>query len=155
MTEELKDLFRYADGSGYIDASMRYCYIQSPARITSADKILSLDRTAAEGIRSAEAVIERLREYRLALYERHREILASNYRLRLQLRRIPDWTSGVTYTVTLCKVFDLPGVAEEAIISEKYSGKERHKAINRYRDLLRQYPGIDAEIDIQKKKWER
>ena len=151
MTEALKDFFRHTDSSGYIDASARHCYIQSPARINSADRILSMDKTAADGIRSAEAVIERLKEYRLALYERHREILASNYRLRLQLRRVPGWTSGVTYTVTLRKVFDLPGITEDSIISENYTGKDRHTAIKRYRELLKQYPGIDAEMDIQKK----
>ena len=39
--------------------------------------------------------------------------------------------------------------------TEKFPGKERRAALARFVELKKQYPGIVAEMDIDKKAWER
>lgn len=157
MTEEMKEFFDRADSSGFINPSPYHSYIQSPARIDSATRILENDKKAVEEIKAAEELIQRLKEYRQALFERYQEITASPYHCRLTLEREPARWNGasVDYFIRLEKVYDMPGVAPEGIIIEYYPGKERHKAIKRYKELLKQHPGIDATMDIQKKSWEK
>ena len=39
--------------------------------------------------------------------------------------------------------------------TETFPGKERRAALARFAELKKQYPGIVAEMDIEKKSWER
>ena len=39
--------------------------------------------------------------------------------------------------------------------TERFEGKDCHAAITRFNELLKQFPGIEAEIDIAKKPWEK
>lgn len=157
MTEEMREFFSHADRSGMIDVSPFHCYIQNPERIVSAELILANDKRAVEEIKAAEKLIQKLKKYRQALFEKYREITASTYHFRLTLIREPARWNGdpVIYSIQLEKVIEMPGAAPVQIIRECYPGKDRYKAIKRYRELLKQHPGIDAEMDIQKKSWEK
>ena len=40
-------------------------------------------------------------------------------------------------------------------LNEFYPGKERRKAISRFEELKKQFPGIESVVDIDKRQWEK
>lgn len=40
-------------------------------------------------------------------------------------------------------------------LREKYNGKDRRKAFERFEELKKQRPGIEAIKDIEKRHWEK
>ena len=134
------------------DINLR-CYVQDPRKIEDAKRIAWLDETAGRMIRDAESTIEALREYRQALAARYAELDAMPYTLKIRLERHKGWNGPVNYFLRLIRVYADGHTADEECT--KYPGTERHKAISDYKELVKSRPGITAEIDIQKGKWER
>lgn len=117
--------------------------------------ILDADKHAAEKIAELLEMAELLKEYRQSLFERSQLIAGANYRLRLTLKReLHSYESKKYYRVELAKIFDRQDIEPETVLSERYTGAERHKAFKRFEDLRKSHPGIDAEKDIAKKHWE-
>ena len=59
----------------------------------------------------------------------------------------------IEYIITITRTFSDGTKKEDS--REVFPGKERCKAIARYKALLKQYPGIPAEMDIEKRSWEK
>jgi hypothetical protein len=145
------DLFRHRD-----DAEVRRStYIKKPSAITSAKDLEYYSGRASQAIAEAESLIQTMKEYQQALYERYQEIVSTNFRLHLHLERRVHYNNSKTYYVTIAKRFDGNNVADEEILRETFEGKERHKALKRFEALKKEYPNIENDMDIEKKRWER
>lgn len=108
------------------------------------------DGMAAQRIADAQKLIADLTEYRQALAARYAELQIMPYRRVLRVKR---WKSdNVSYYVTICREYEDGTRTEE--LRESYSGKDRHTALKRFEELKKQNPGIEAEKDIAKSKWE-
>ena len=75
------------------------------------------------------------------------------YTRLLKLERHPHWKGNIEYIVTITRQYSDKTDVQE--LREVYPGKERKKAFDRYNALLKQYPGIHNEMDIEKRSWEK
>lgn len=144
----------YCYGSEQESAEIRpYTYIQAPQKLTTLEKIARQDKSTAEYIRQLEAIIADLKDYRQALAARYGELETMPYTMLLKLERCPHWKGNIEYIITITKTYG-DGTAQTEL-REVYPGKDRRKAIARYQELRKQRPGIESEMDIEKRSWER
>lgn len=144
----------YRFGSEQESAEVRpYIYIQHPRKLSTPEEIMYLDKDAAANIQRLESIIADLKDYRQALAARYGELETMPYTRLLKLERCPHWKGNIEYTVTITKTF--PDKTEIKELREVYSGKDRRKAISRYEELKKQFPGIPCEMDIEKRQWEK
>ena len=147
-----KYLTRY--GSPSESAEVRpYIYLVDPGKLSTPDEISRRDKYAAENIAELEHIIEALKDYRKALAARYGELETMPYKRLLMLDRCVHWKGHKEYIVSITRICEDKTRIEE--LKEVYQGKERHKAIARYQELKKQYPGIESEMDIAKQKWEK
>ena len=144
----------YRFGSEQESAEVRpYIYIQHPRKLSTPEEIMYRDKDAAANIQRLESIIADLKDYRQALAARYGELETMPYTRLLKLERCPHWKGNIEYTVTITKTF--PDKTEIKELREVYSGKDRRKAIYRYEELKKQFPGIPCEMDIEKRQWEK
>ena len=147
-----KYLTRY--GSPAETGEIRFSiYLTDPAKLTTPKDIAWRDKHIAEDITRLESVLEALRDYRKALAARYGELETMPYTRRLKLERHPHWKAHIEYIVTITRIY--PDKTTVSELREVYPGKERKKAFERTAQLLKQYPGIPYEKDIEKRSWER
>ena len=128
-------------------------YLPDPAKLTTPKDIAWRDKRIAEDITRLESVLEALRDYRKDLAARYGALETMAYTRVLKLERHPHWKGNIEYIVTITRQYsDKTDVRE---LREVYPGKERKKAFDRYNALLKQYPGIPNEMDIEKRSWEK
>lgn len=129
-------------------------HIIHPDKLT-ADRVRMYDDTAARLIKEAQSLVDDLKEYRQALAARYAELATMPSKPELKLERRKDSYNGgkVYYYITITNVFEDGTTTDE--LRETYNGTDRHEAIKRYEELLKQRPGITAEKKIEKSKWER
>ena len=155
MNEKIKNFFKYADGSGQ-SSLYRHSYITSPEKIKSLAQCEQADKYAVSEIENLKGLIELLQLYRIELFNRYQEIVSTNYRLRLTLKReINYYKNKKIYYIYLEKVYDREDVKPEELLQERFDGAERHKAFKRFVELQKQYPNIEIIKDINKKHWEK
>lgn len=130
-----------------------YIYIQAPHKLSTPDEIAYRDKQIAADIQRLETIIADLKDYRQALAARYGELETLPYTRLLKLERCPHWKGHIEYTVTIVKTLSDGTKLKE--LREVYSGKDRRKAIARYAELQKQYPGIESVMDIEKRQWER
>jgi hypothetical protein len=130
-------------------------YIKQPSAITSAKDLEYYSGRASQAIAEAESLIQTMKEYQQALYDRYQEIVSANFHLHLHLERRVHYNNSKTYYVTIAKRFDGNNVADEEVLREVFEGKERHKALKRFEALKKEYPNIENSMDIEKRHWER
>ena len=147
-----KYLTRYGSPSDTADIRP-YIYLVDPGKLSTPDKISRRDKYAAENIAELEHIIEALKDYRKALAARYGELETMPYKRLLMLDRCVHWKGHKEYIVSITRICEDKTRIEE--LKEVYQGKERHKAIARYQELKKQYPGIESEMDIAKQKWEK
>ena len=128
-------------------------YLVDPAKIAEHKDIIWRDKITAEDITRLENILEALKDYRKDLAKRYGELETMPYKRLLMLDRCVHWKGHKEYIVTITRICEDKTRIQE--LREVYPGKERHKAIARYHELLKQYPGIESEMDIAKQKWER
>jgi hypothetical protein len=128
-------------------------FLVDPAKIAEHKDIIWRDKIIAENIFELEAIISALKDYRHALAARYGELETMPYKRLLMLDRCVHWKGHKEYIVTITRICEDKTRIQE--LREVYPGKERHKAIARYHELQKQYPGIESEMDITKQKWER
>ena len=147
-----KYLTRY--GSPAETGEIRFSiYLTNPAKLTTPKDIVWRDKHAVEEINRLESVLEALRDYRKDLAARYGALETMAYTRVLKLERHPHWRGSIEYIVTITRQYsDKTDVKE---LREVYPGKERKKAFDRYNALLKQYPGIHSEMDIEKRSWEK
>ena len=144
----------YRFGSEQESAEVRpYIYIQHPRKLSTPEEIMYRDKDAAANIQRLESIIADLKDYRQALAARYGELETMPYTRLLKLERCPHWKGNIEYTVTITKTF--PDKTDIKELREVYSGKDRRKAISRYEELKKQFPGIPCEMDIEKRQWEK
>lgn len=145
-------LHRY--GSEQESAEVRpYIYIQHPRKLTTPEEIAYRDKDAAKAIQQLERIIADLKDYRQALAARYGELETMPYTRLLKLERCPHWKGRIEYTVTITKTHSDGTKIQE--LRETYSGKDRRKAITRFRELQKQRPGLESVMDIEKRQWEK
>lgn len=133
-----------------------YNYIVKPDALDSIERIKLFDENAARTIKEAQQMIEKLTRYRADLYKRFNDIYGAAYSMQLLIKRTFDYAANRRYyTVTVSRVYDRADIAAEAVVKETYTGQDRHKALKRFDELKKQYPGIEAVKDIAKSKWEK
>lgn len=128
-------------------------YIQDPAKLTTPKDIIWRDKYIAEDITRLENVLEDLRDYRQAIAARYAQLETMPYARLLRLERCPHWKGHIEYAVAITRTMEDGTQIQE--LREVYPGKERKKAFERFAALRKQYPGIPAEQDTDKKQWER
>lgn len=129
-------------------------FLVSPATIKTIEKLQYYERSADRGILEAEAIVKKMKEYKMMLYQRAQVLTTAGYHYKLKLERCINYSNNrKNYTVTIYKIFE--SVGEIVELQEKYTGVERNKAIARFNQLKKERPNIEAETDIQKRKWER
>ena len=131
-----------------------YDHLRLPSKLTSLDSVALYDRSAAGTIQRMEEALEALKGYRQALAERYAVLATMPYKLRLDLIRHKGWyDKRVTYTLRLVRVYE--DGHEETEHETKYPGTERRAAIATFEAMQKQRPGIECNVDISKKSWER
>jgi len=147
-----KYLTRY--GSPAETGEIRFSiYLTDPAKLTTPKDIVWRDKHIAEDINRLETVLEALRHYRKDLAARYGELETTPYTRLLKLERHPHWKGHIEYIVAITRTYPDKTVIDE--LREVYPGKERKKAFERTAELLKQYPGIPCEKDIERRSWER
>lgn len=142
-----KYLTRYGSPSDSAEIDCRV-YLVDPAK-----DISYRDKHTAEEIAKLEDILQALRDYRKDLAARYGELETMPYTRALKLERCPHWKGNVEYIVTITRQYsDKTDVRE---LREVFPVKERKKAFDRYNALLKQYPGINNEMDIEKRSWEK
>ena len=145
-----KYLTRY--GSPAETGEIRFSiYLTDPAKLTTPKDIVWRDKHISEDITRLETVMEALRDYRKDLAARYGELETMPYTRLLKLERHPHWKGNIEYIVTITRQYSDKTDVQE--LREVYPGKERKKAFDRYNALLKQYPGIHNEMDIEKRSW--
>lgn len=153
MTTDYKSLF---DRCGYRheDADIRFSiFLRAPEVLTTPESITHYDQSAAREIARLETVVQALKGYRAALAARFGQLETMAYTRLLKLERRPSWRGNIAYIITITRTFSDGTKKEDS--REVFPGKERCKAIARYKAILKQYPGIPAEMDIEKRSWEK
>lgn len=129
-------------------------HLRHPEKLTNTDGVALYDRSAADTIQRMEEAIEALKGYRQALAHRYAALAAMPYKLRLDLIRVKGWyDKRVTYTLRLVRVYE--DGHETAERETKYPGIERRAAISAFEEMQKQRPGIECNMDIDKKSWEK
>lgn len=147
------DLFqRY--GSTRKDAEIRILYyLQRPESLDTFDRIKHYDSQAAQIIAQCKKLIEDMSEYRQDLAARYNQLATMPSRRRLRLERYVNFNNKKFYYIRHFTNYDDGTVVETE--TETFPGKERRAALARFAELKKQYPGIVAEMDIEKKSWEK
>ena len=101
-----------------------------------------------------ERKIEQLKAYRLALSERYNYLASAPQQPVVRLKRVKSYSGKVFYHLNTYTKNLLDGNEVETS-STHYTGTERSKAISDYKSYVKSHPGITAEMQIEKPKWER
>ena len=151
-SERLKIIFSHSPGLQYKPTF--YIYHNHPNRHNTAKEVLQADQRAARDIEELQEAIDNLKEIRAALAARYNELATMPYTYTLELKRDHGYRgSNIRYIIRICKIYEDKSTAEE--LYETFPGKERHKAIARYKELAKSRPGITCQMDIEKSRWER
>lgn len=141
-------------GSPSKDAEIRILYyLQRPEALDTFDKIKRYDREAAQIVAQCKKLIEDMSEYRQDLAARYNQLATMPSRRRLRLERYVNFNNKKFYYIRHFTNYDDGTVVETE--TETFPGKERRAALARFAELKKQYPGIVAEMDIEKKSWEK
>ena len=128
-------------------------YHSHPVHCKTAAEVTQADARAARDIEELQNMIDLLTEYRQALAFRYNDLATMPYTEKLSLKRSRSYHGNITYTLKLSRIYE--DTSEEELSRETYPGKERHTAIARYHELLKSHPGIESEMDIEKRAWEK
>lgn len=147
------DLFRRY-GAPSKDAEIRILYyLRMPEALDTFDRIKQYDSQASQIIAQCNKLIEDMSEYRQDLAARYNQLATMPSRRRLRLERYVNFNNKKFYYIRHFTNYDDGTVVETE--TETFPGKERRAALARFAELKKQYPGIVAEMDIDKKSWEK
>lgn len=150
---QLSDLYNRHTGGVAEFCCQVYLYGQDPAAMLDLKSLESADRRAADDIRRLESYAEALKLYRAAVAQRYQELATAPTVPVITLKRTKTSYNGIRYTLAEYRQY-LDGTRTE-LRHTTYSGKERHKAIAAFNAAVKAHPGITAEMDIAKGRWER
>ena len=130
-----------------------YIYAQAPKSLTTTEEVVYRESSVRQTIGQLEKIIADLKDYQIALAARYAELETMSYQYRLELTRCPHWKGHIEYVVQIVKTLEDGTEIKE--LREKYSGKDRRKAFERFEELRKQRPGIEAIKDIERRHWEK
>ena len=152
--KDLQDLFmKYGNPSTESDVRMSIYMIHSDA-LNELDKVLYYDSKAVDVINEFERKIEQLKAYRIALAERYNYLATAPTQPVVRLKRERRYYENKVYYFLVTYSRNMLYGSEVQTSSTKYAGQERHKAITDYKAYIKSHPGIIAEMNIEKPKWE-
>ena len=150
----LKGLFsRYGHSSTEADIRISG-YLLRPDQLDTTARVKDYDQSAERTIQELEEKIRQLKVYRIALAERYNYLATAPTGPVVRLTRQKTYEGKVFYYLTTYERNLLDG-HETKTSSTTFPGKEQHKAIAAYNDYVQAHPGITAEMDIEKRSWER
>lgn len=159
MTDENKSLLaemfqRYGQPSDEANIELRDYFIKAES-INEAERIQRYDESAARLIQRCEETISRLAAYRVSLAERYSYLATAPCIPVVRLERERNSYSGKVYyfLLTLRRFLEDGTEVEES--RKKYPGTERWKAVSDFKAYVKAHPGITAEMDIEKMRWEK
>ena len=117
-----------------------------PEESRSFEDVRRQDDRAARLISECEHLITQLREYRQDLAKRYNDLATMPSTKSIELQRYKSYYGNVEFYVRHWTTYS-DGTKTETEI-EKFSGKERHLAIKRFKELQKQFPGIEAKSNI-------
>ena len=151
---ELQELFtKYGHPSTESDERI-YIYLTHPEAINRLTDVVKYDEKSINYISDLERKIEQLKAYRLALSERYNYLASAPQQPVVRLKRVKSYSGKIFYHLNTYTKNLLDGNEVETS-STKYTGQERSKAIKDYKSYVKSHPGILAEMQIEKPKWER
>lgn len=131
-------------------------YLQNPSTsIHSVEDAARQDRWISEYISRMEQEIKLMQEFRQINFQRMQQIFASPWQMKILLKRERHYDGKVFYFLQEWKVYEDSTIRPQQLSSQKYPGTDRHKAIADFKAYQKSHPGILAEMDIEKSKWER
>ena len=145
-------LMRYGTEADGVETRI-YIYAQAPKKLTTTKEVVYRDGNAAQDIKRLEKLIADLKDYRQALAARYAQLETMSYTDRLEIERYPTSYAGIKFYVRIVRSYE-DGTTEN-ILHETYTGKDRRAAINRFEELKKQRPGIEAVKDLERRSWER
>lgn len=141
--------------SSSLQLCYNHCYVENPLRFNQLSDCTRADSMARQNIAYLEGVIKQLKDYRVQVAKRAALLETAPYNLRLSIVRRRPWrTDPVTYSITISRIYLDESIRPLEILRETYPGKERHKALARFKELQKQYAGIETVVDLEKGKWE-
>ena len=130
-----------------------YLYMRMPARITDADELRRRDKDLVRRIAELEDLAARLKVVRLAYAERYNELYSTQSYPVVSLKRQKKYGGNVYYYFSTFRRYENGQETERA--TKTFAGSERAAAIQHYKTYVKNHPGIIAELDMQKGKWEK
>ena len=147
------DLFqRYGSPSKEAEIRLIY-YLLRPEAMDTFDRIKHYDGEAAHIVAQCKKLIEYMSEYRQDLAARYNQLATMPSSRRLKIERYVNYDNKKFYYIRHFTDYD-EGTRVETE-TETYQGKKRRAALARFAEMKKQYPGIVAEMDIDKKAWEK
>lgn len=141
-------------GSPSREAEIRlYGYLTRPDKLDTFGNIEDADREAARLIADCKRLVTQLLAYRQDLAARYNDLATMPSRERLALERVPNYSGKIAYYIRFFTDYEDGTTVNTS--SERFEGRDRHKAIARFEEIRKQRPGIEAEKRIDKKQWER
>lgn len=141
------------DSNGYKSIS-KYYHFQKPSSIYDLKDIVKRDTEIANYINELTSQIEVLKTMRIAYAERYNELSVSPVKKAVRLKRQKSYYENkVYYYISYVDIYE--DGHEEITKTDKFTGKERKTAIENYNAYVKAHPGIIADMDIEKGKWER
>ena len=117
-----------------------------PEENRSFDDVRHQDDRAARLISECEHLITQLREYRQDLAKRYNDLATMPSTISIELQRYKSYYGNVEFYIRHWTTYS-DGTKNETK-TEKFPGKERHLAIKRFKELQKQFPGIEAKSNI-------
>lgn len=135
-------------------------YTALPEKLHTTDDVATCDRNAIRLIHDLTEMINALKDYRLDLASRYRELSVRPTVPCVRLERregiYGDEAGKIFFTLV---TFDMyaddtsarwdRGRVELNVNRKRYTGRERRQAIADYKSYVRSHPGIRAESDIK------
>ena len=159
MTDEnkilLEELFqRY--GAPAQETELRITgYFTKAESIHKTEHIRREDERAQRLIQELQTKIEQLTAYRISLAEQYSFLETAPTIPIVRLKRRRDYNDKkVYYYLRTFRRFAESGIEVEESC-QTYPGTERNQALKDFQAYTKAHPGIIAEIDIAKSRWER
>ncbi len=147
------DLFQHC-GSPRNEAEVRVLYyLYRPESLKTYEEIKLYDGRAAHLIAQCKELIKAMGEYRQDLAARYNQLATMPSRQRIKLERYVKYDNRKFYYIHHFTDYE-DGTSVETK-TEFFPGKERRAALARFAELKKNFPGITAEMDIEKRSWEK
>lgn len=121
-------------------------WLTAPEDSRSFDDVRREDDRAARLISECEHLITQLREYRQDLAKRYNDLATMPSKKSIELQRYKSYRGNVEFYIRHWTTYS--DGTKTATETERFSGKERHLAIKRFKELQKQFPGIEAKSNI-------